>query len=628
MNEDNSHLKQGLNFRFGLRVYLFCCLGLVAALPVLVLGIIQVPRWEAAQLEEVDREGRFVSETLVHNIGQLVGGHVRAVETLAGQVQERGTFDPVELQGMVTSQRVRYGGFSFMYVAGSDAVSIASEPPFDAEGKPTAGTNYTSRDYYKELVRTQKTAISRVQIGKRSGVPNVQIVAPIWSEENEMIGFAEGSLDLKSIQGMADRITEGLSGLRAAVLDHEGRVIAHPEASVREAVKNLSELTLFKKIEGVETVIHTGVDDQGVAMRASAAGVQAYGLDWTVVVYRPESAVQTQAADARQKVILVAGLALLAGLGLATLLTGWMARPIRSLADIATDVGRGDFSRLPALPHKLMPREMAALQFELRAMVLELKNYTDKLAQRIQERTEQLAEANRELESFVYSVSHDLKAPVISLFGMATLLKKKLGDQVDEKAAHYLQRLLSNAAFMEQLITDLLNFSRLGKQEDKIEKLNVDHVVHEVLDQCTALIRDRKVKVEVKGPLPDVAFGHTSLCKVFLNFMTNAMKFMGDQAHPTVTVGGREDGPFVEFYIRDNGIGIDPKHHDKVFGVFQRLKEVNVEGTGIGLAVVKKIIDLSGGKVWLVSAKGEGTTFYFRIPKKVEDRKLDTALAA
>ena len=597
--------------RIGLRGYIFCCLGLVAALPVLVLGIIQVPKWESKQIEEIDHERRFVTETLVTGIAQLVDGHIKAVETLAGQVQARGSMAGDVLQPMVTSQRQRYGGFTFMYIAGPDAVSIVTDPPLNA------GTNYSNRDYYREMLRTGETAISRVQIGKRTGVPNVQIVAPVRDKKGRMIGFVEGSLDLSGIQELADRITQGIPGLNVAVLDHEGRVIAHPDASLRKQVVNLSGLALFHKAGGKNVEVRSDVDDKGVMMRASIAGVTDYDLDWTVAVYRPQSYEQGQAAAARSQVLTIAGLALLVGLVVATLLADGLAWPIRKLAKIVTAVSNGDFSSKPDLPHALVPREMAALQVEVRHMVEELKDYTDNLEKKIEERTEEVKKANQELESFMYSVTHDLKSPVVSLYGMAAMLQKKCGDKLGEQGEHYLRRLMSNAGFMEQLITDLLNFSKVGKHEYHMEDLVVERIVRESLDQCDSRIREGNVAIKVHAPLPNVVFDHTALCKIFLNLIANGMKFMGEQPAPTIEIGGREDADFVEYYVKDNGIGIDPKYHDRVFKIFQRLKEVSVEGTGIGLAIVKKIIDMSGGRIWFESTMGEGTTFLFRIPKRI-----------
>ncbi len=598
----------------GLRVYLFCILGLVAALPVLVLGVIQVPQWEAKQLEDADMERRFAAETLVHGIGQIVDGHVRSVETLAGQVQARGRLTKEVLQPMITMHSERYGGFSFMYIAGPDAISLVSEPVLNAEGKVNAGTDYSSRDYYKEILKTGKTAISRVQIGKRSGVPNIQIAAPFWDAQGKMWGFVEGSLDLSGIQDLANRIIKGIPGLNVVVLDHEGRVVAHPDEAARKAVKSLAHVALFNKVSGEGAKIHTGVDERGIQMRASVIGMDSYGLNWTVAVYRPAADEQAMAAAARQQVLTIAGLALLTGLVLATFLAEGLARPIRKLADTVTAVGNGDFSQLPDMPHALTPREMAALQVEVRHMVEDLKDYTTDLEKKIEQRTEQVNKINRELESFMYSVTHDLKAPVISLYGMAGMLRKKCGDQLDEQGRHYLDRLMSNAGFMEQLITDLLNFSRIGKQEYREEALDAAKIVQESLDQCDSRIREGNVAIKVRTPLPNVTFDHTCLCKIFMNLISNAMKFMGDQPHPAVEIGGRKLEGCVEYYVKDNGIGIDPKYQDTVFKVFQRLKEVPVEGTGIGLAIVKKVIDRAGGRVWFESEAGKGTTFFFQIP--------------
>jgi len=600
--------------RIGLRGYLFCCLGLVAALPVLLLGGIQVPKWEAKQLEGIDQERQFVAETLAYGIGQMVDGHVRAVETLAGQVQARGSMDKAVLQPMVTSQRKRYGGFSIMYIAGPDAVSIVDDPPFSESGKSNAGTNYSSRDYYKEMVRSGETAISRVQIGKRSGVPNVQIAAPIRDRNGGIAGFVEGSLDLSGIQDLVSQVTKGITGLNVAVLDNEGRVIAFPDDSMRKAVENLSYLPLFHKAQANAPEIRTGEDETGTKMRATVTGVGEYGLDWTVAVYRPQAYEQAQTAAARRQVLTIAGIALLAGLIIATLLAEGLARPIRKLAKVLAAVSNGDFSQMPDPPHPLSSREMAALQHDARVMVEELKDYTTDLEKKIEERTEQVKKANQELETFVYSVTHDLKAPVISLYGMAAIMQKKFSGQLGDQGEHYLQRLMSNAGFMEQLITDLLNFSKIGKHEYRMEELIVENIVTESLNQCDRAIHEGSVTIKVHTPLPNAVFDRTDLCKVFMNIISNSIKFMGDQPEPTIEIGGSEVDGFVEYYIKDNGIGIDPKYHDKVFKIFHRLKEVPVEGTGIGLAIVKKILEMAGGRIWFESTVGEGTTFIFLIP--------------
>jgi two-component system sensor kinase FixL len=146
--------------------------------------------------------------------------------------------------------------------------------------------------------------------------------------------------------------------------------------------------------------------------------------------------------------------------------------------------------------------------------------------------------------------------------------------------------------------------------------LEADTVVRESLDQCDSRIREGNIAIKVHSPLPSVVFDRNALCKIFLNLISNGMKFMGEQPRPCIEIGGREVDGYVEYYVKDNGIGIDQKYHDKVFKMFQRLKDVSVEGTGIGLAIVQKIIDMAGGRIWFESEVGRGTTFFFRIPKE------------
>lgn len=281
-----------------------------------------------------------------------------------------------------------------------------------------------------------------------------------------------------------------------------------------------------------------------------------------------------------------------------------------------------------ALVHLVIQAGLMAEKFDLFRQIekksKDLEEANDRLARVLlesEEKNHELRLANQaieqskdELESFVYTASHDLKAPVVSLYGMASVLMEDYSEKLDDKGKHYLQRLISNASFMEQLIADLLEFSRVGRREERPEVLNAEEIVKNVLDQCYASIQARSVKVTCLTPLPSLFFDRTRLTQLFLNLISNSIKFMGDQPQPMVEVGGSSGEQFVEFYVKDNGIGIDPQHHHLIFGVFQRLKEVEVEGTGIGLAVVKKIVDLAGGKIWFESKKGEGATFFFRLP--------------
>src|SRR5579884_515746 len=220
-----------------------------------------------------------------------------------------------------------------------------------------------------------------------------------------------------------------------------------------------------------------------------------------------------------------------------------------------------------------------------------------------------------ELESFVYTVSHDLKAPVVSMHGMATLLMEGHPDRLGEEERHYVERIIANATYMEELIHGLLILSRIGKKRDQPEPVELRAVIAQILDIQKERFAEKKIEVVIQPSLPPFVFDKTALTQIFQNLITNAAKFMGDQPHPRIEIGGKMLTETIQFYVKDNGIGIDPEYHEKIFGIFQRLKEVEVEGTGVGLSIVKKIIDLAGGKVWVESKRGEGATFFVELPR-------------
>jgi signal transduction histidine kinase len=226
---------------------------------------------------------------------------------------------------------------------------------------------------------------------------------------------------------------------------------------------------------------------------------------------------------------------------------------------------------------------------------------------------QELRAKNAELESFVYSVSHDLKAPLVAIQGLAEIIVEDYGPRLDDEGRRLLGRLQANVAQMERLILDLLELSRIGRESRAPEAVDVGDVVDDFAAEMGAALRARGV--EIVRNQTGVLWGiRTRVEQVMSNLLGNAVKYMGEQPKPRIEVGMRPDGAFVECYVKDNGIGIDPVYHEKIFEIFQRLQEVEVEGTGVGLAIAKKIVVKAGGRLWVESAKGQGATFFFTWP--------------
>ena len=238
--------------------------------------------------------------------------------------------------------------------------------------------------------------------------------------------------------------------------------------------------------------------------------------------------------------------------------------------------------------------------------------------------TEELREKNKELESFAYTISHDLRSPIVSIQGFSSILLSDFQDKLDDTGKRCLTRIQANVRQMEILIDDLLEFSKIGRIAGAFEDIPSTEIIIDVLDVLSTQLKKRGIKVNVQSSLPVIHCERIRIYQVFENLILNSIKYMGNTESPVIEVGCKKTDSFHEFYVKDNGIGIDPKYHQRIFKIFQRLKEVDTKGTGIGLAIVERIAEIHGGSVRVESEKGKGATFYFTVPEKepgIRDRK-------
>ncbi len=226
----------------------------------------------------------------------------------------------------------------------------------------------------------------------------------------------------------------------------------------------------------------------------------------------------------------------------------------------------------------------------------------------------ELQQANGELEAFAYSVSHDLRSPVRHVMGFTTLLRRALGDHPDEQVARYIGILESAGERMNVLIDALLNLSRHGQQAPNITRVDLEALVAEARTTVQDAAADREVQWQV-APLPSVRADRELLLQVLINLLSNALKYTRTRDAAVVEVWAERRAEEVAVFVRDNGVGFDPRYQERLFGVFQRLhRESEFEGTGVGLANVRRIIHRHGGRVWAESQLGHGATFAFTLP--------------
>ncbi len=241
-----------------------------------------------------------------------------------------------------------------------------------------------------------------------------------------------------------------------------------------------------------------------------------------------------------------------------------------------------------------------------------------RLYQETVQKSQQLQVVNEELENFVYTVSHDLKAPVVSIQGFASILLQEFAPNLPADARHYLERIEGNANQMEKLIQDLLELSRIGRVVNPFEMVAVAQIIREAQGELIYQIQEKKIQLEIQPELPHVFVDRRRLMQVFVNLISNAVKYIGAPAQPRIGIGCKELAEAYQFFVKDNGIGIEKQYHEKIFGLFQILnpdQDPNTQGTGVGLAIVKRIVENHGGRIWVDSEPGQGATFYFTIPK-------------
>jgi light-regulated signal transduction histidine kinase (bacteriophytochrome) len=342
---------------------------------------------------------------------------------------------------------------------------------------------------------------------------------------------------------------------------------------------------------------------------------------WAIIVEFPEAIILHPAKTFLKWSIIFGGIILIIGFLLAWILSRNITVPIKKLTDTASLIAKGDFSNKVELRGH---NELSELAKAFNIMMIEIGNAQTLLEKKVQKRTIELENTNKELEAFSYSVSHDLRAPLRIINGYSEILTTDYVGQLDDEGKRMLGIVSQNANKMGILIDDLLNFSRLGRKQLILHEVDMNALVHNILkDQEKFFKHAANINVT---KLHSVYCDSSLIRQVWINLIENAIKYSSKKQTPLIQISSKRENDDMIYCIKDNGVGFDMKYAHKLFGIFQRLHNLDeFEGTGVGLALVHRIISKHNGKVWADAEVGHGASFYFSLPVKIEAESLQQA---
>ncbi len=496
------------------------------------------------------------------------------------------------------------------------------------------GSNIANTDTF----RSGLTATKVVDMPYQEGEPFVEASGPIRDGDGTTIAVMVVRFDAHEITGLTGDYT-GLGETGESVLGRrKGRVIRFlaplrffPNVSEQEPVPADGEIALpmLHATSGQTGIVHAR-DYRNE--RVVAVYLPLHSNGWGLVVKRDEAEVASTIRGIGLGIGLAIGLIVSVGIALILPLVRRFVEPLTELVRATNAVADG---HLDVAVAETGIDEVAALAKSFNRMVHQLSRTQTDLSQANEELTQHsqaLARTNQEMESFTYTVSHDLRTPLVSIRGMFDLLQKEFGDGISADARTYFSHVDEATARMDRLISDLLVFSRIGRMDTTPERLDSNEVVKQVVAEARVAAGERDIEFVVAPNLPEVLCNGKRFYQILSNLVGNAVKFTAGTPASRIQIGcdirPRPGGaPEQVFYVRDNGPGIPGKDQERVFEMFQRLHGADVPGSGMGLAFVKRILVSLGGWIDLESSPGEGAMFSFSLLESAEETPDERAVS-
>lgn len=605
---------------------LFVLIGLV---PMAILGQLLHSHGERALVDEARAQVASIGELKKDSLMQWMEGNlallrsvaarprvIESTEQLAGEPRDGASYHSIrdDLVRNHLAPNLSARGLEDYHILDPTSGEILAATAEESEGKVRGSETFFLRG-------REETFVDRVVRRPGTEEPVMHVAAPIHSSAGDLVGVLAAHVDFDEMERIL-RLTSGWhTSEDSYAVNEQGLLVIEPRSGDGSALWKAIATEAATAILRGESGIGEYDDDRGVRVIGSYQWIDSLQLGLLVEVGWEE--VTEPIALLRKTSITMGLIVALIVLGVAAVFARGVTRPVRRLTAGTRELATGNLEvRVPAKGRD----EIGQLARSFNEMIEQLRRVTasrDELDREIERRRgaearlrrsmTELERSNRELERFASIASHDLQEPLRMVASYTQLLERRYGDRLDDDAREFIEYAVDGAKRMQRLIADLLAFSRVQTRGKPFEAVDLNTVLaHARANLATAI--EETDAVVMSDRLPTVWGDQSQLISVFQNLIGNAIKFRRD-APPRVHVSAQALGVEWKISVGDNGIGIDPQFHDRIFMVFQRLHgRDEVEGTGIGLSLCKRIIERHGGRIWVESSTGNGTTFGFTLP--------------
>ncbi|WP_022851175.1 ATP-binding protein [Limisalsivibrio acetivorans] len=584
----------------GIRIRLLALVlfAVVPAFAVLLFTAMSEVRYEVDRaLEEAHRLAMFASE---HNNGAVNGTrHLLIGLSRLPQITDKREQECSDLFSGLLDVYSRYE--NIIYVDNSGRI-VCSGRPITISRIPT------NTEWFTQAASADGFYFGTYKLGLVTGATEFTLAYPVTGRSGELNGILAASFNLSWFNRIAaeSQLPEGAT---MTVVDSDGKILArHPDAEGLIG-KGIGQ-SAMDKLKNERDGMFTAIGLNGVERLFGFTTLSSLKTNVRLLVGIPKES----AYSAVDKVFFY--ITVWVAFSVLLLISAWIGggmfvmRRINALVKATKKISEGDLTARTGLKYGMGELGQLARAFDTMAESLQQRE------EELGERTDELERSNEELEQFAYIASHDLQEPLRMIASYTQLLKKRYSDKLDEDAIEFIDYAVDGANRMQVLINDLLKYSRVGTKGEEFTHVNMNDVLDMVKANLKAPIEETGAVVE-HGKLPTIMADSSQMVQLFQNLIGNAIKFRKEGETPKIEIFTEKKGKFFRFGVKDNGIGIEEKYLERIFVIFQRLHTRDeFPGTGIGLAICKKIVERHGGEITVESISGEGSTFLFTLPGK------------